>query len=687
LGGTNIVGGFYFGNSNTLVGATALFTNAAAMYIGSQGIASNGISISTFALNNGSTLGATADWIGMVPLTLNVGTSSIKTADLDGTIHNITLSNAVVGPGGFNLIGGGTLTLDGTNTYTGGTTISNGTLVLGPSGALASSPITVGSGATFDVSQAPGFILGSGKTIAGVGTVSGAFAADGGSTISPAGIGAQGTLHFSSSLSVSNASFNMELGNDPSGVSNPNDQVAVAGDFNAAGTNTIAITPVGSLGIGTYKLITFTGNFNGGLTNLICAAGMVTNHAGEIDLVVTQVRPVENLTWKGDGSANLWDTGVSSNWFNGVGMDRFYTGDTNNFTDSTTNFVVNISGVVTPAPTAVVLVNAANDYTFQGNGDISGTTGLTKTNSGKLTILNNNDYTGVTTLGGGTLSVTNLAIGGVSSPIGAAGSAAANLVFNGGALEYLGSNVTIDRSMTLEASGGSLSITNGSTLTLSGSLTGPGILTKIGNGQLSLATSSDYSGGTTINAGTVRAAQGSGATITSLGSGTLTLNGGASSATFLFGGDGETLNNTLGIVGTNNFIANNGNDTINALTGTGTVYLNGASGNILSLHAIDMSAFGGTFSLNTLPVLRFFPSTGTSDDASGATFDLGINGGIVYNRDGGTYRLGAVTGGTTSVLRGSQNSGSAATTYIVGGNNQNAAYNGNITAGAGGVGA
>ncbi len=712
-GGTNIISGIQFGaivttitsvtnvdiNNVTNITSTTnytgtpgvvYFTNAATIYVGSAGISSNGSVTINALLNTGGKFISSTDWTNTAPITLNGGTFVAQ--DAAGTAHTIYSLGVLRGSGVLNKTGGGTMTLAGTNTYTGVTSISAGTLALavdpsGSVGSLASSTaINVSNNATFDVSGLSGvggFVLGSAKTIAGVGSVTGTFTAGSGANISPAGVGAQGTLTFAGGLMANSANFNLELTTDTTGTILSNDLVNVVGDLNLSGANNVVVTPVGSLGIGTYRLIKYSGNLIGSVANLTCTAGTLTNPTGEIDLVVTSVRASANLVWRGDGAANLWDTATSSNWLNGVGLDRFYTGDTTIFNDTATNFVVNLSGLMSPAATAVVTVNAVNNYTFAGTGDITGTTGLTKTNSGNLTLLTLNDYTGVTTINGGTLSVSNLANGGSSSPIGAAGNASANLVLNGGMLAYLGANVTIDRGATFQANGGTFNVASNVTLTLSGTLTGSGALIENGLGQVTLTGGNNYSGGTVINGGSLRANPAA-----TIGTNSLTLVGGTNAATFTFAGDSQVLANPLNVVGTNNYLTMNGNDTMSAATGTGTVYLNGASGNILTLQAIDSSAFNGTFSLNTLSALRINPSSGTTLNASGATFDLGAGSGVLNNKVGGVYSLGALASSGSSVqLRGSTSSGSAATTYIIGGNNRSTTYSGMIATGAGGTGA
>ena len=84
----------------------------------------------------------------------------------------------------------------------------------------------------------------------------------------------------------------------------------------------------------------------------------------------------------------------------------------------------------------VVSNTTAKHYTFTGSGGIGGTGGLTKTNSGLLTLLATNSYTGPTVIGGGVLELQNGATSGSASPIGAASSDPANLVFYGTTLRY-----------------------------------------------------------------------------------------------------------------------------------------------------------------------------------------------------------------------------------------------------------
>jgi T5SS/PEP-CTERM-associated repeat protein/autotransporter-associated beta strand protein len=92
-------------------------------------------------------------------------------ADRTGTVAAV-LSDAT-NRGTLEKQGDGLLTLSGKNVYKGSTTIAAGTLALSSTGSLASSPIDVKSGATFDVSAKNGYSVALGKTLTGSGTIVG----------------------------------------------------------------------------------------------------------------------------------------------------------------------------------------------------------------------------------------------------------------------------------------------------------------------------------------------------------------------------------------------------------------------------------------------------------------------------------------------------------------------------------
>ena len=114
--------------------------------------------------------------------------------------------------------------------------------------------------------------------------------------------------------------------------------------------------------------------------------------------------------------------------------------------------------------------NNTGTGTFTGliqDGALVGGTALTKTGTGTIYLNNQNTYSGATNLNGGILAVTTLANFGSNSGIGTGNAAAGNaasLIFNGGTLQYTGSNsiqlqatqtpsIAINRLFTLAGNG------------------------------------------------------------------------------------------------------------------------------------------------------------------------------------------------------------------------------------------
>ncbi len=128
---------------------------------------------------------------------------------------------------------------------------------------------------------------------------------------------------------------------------------------------------------------------------------------------------------------------------------------------------------------------------------------LTKTNSDTLTILTTNNYTGVTTISGGVLSIAQIANGSSASAIGAASSDQANLVITNATLEYTGPNASTVRGATIGGTA-DFDIASTNSLAIDGSIVGSGGLTTVGPGTLILADANSYGGPTTLNNGVLQ---------------------------------------------------------------------------------------------------------------------------------------------------------------------------------------
>ena len=112
-----------------------------------------------------------------------------------------------------------------------------------------------------------------------------------------------------------------------------------------------------------------------------------------------------------------------------------------------------------------------------------------------------NTYSGGTVLAGGVL---DFAAG--SLPF---STAAPNIYFSGGALRWvMGNTEDVSAGIALLATGQTAVLdTNGNNVTFSSPLGGDGGLSKLGFGTLTLAAANGYSGGTTVDAGTLQLAR------------------------------------------------------------------------------------------------------------------------------------------------------------------------------------
>ena len=698
-GGTLVVEKLTLIKDNTLTNAyarMAMYGAGGAVYLGSGGLAANvGISNTAYLLilSNG-TLGAKADWSSTVALPLNGTNFTFKAADPAGVPHNITLNARLSGTAALTKLGGGTLTLGASNLYNGNTLINEGTLALGANASLSNSPnLLVAAGAVYDVSAGGGTNLLGSQSLGGSGTVVGALNALPGSAIRPGGLGVAGTLAFSNSLTAAGGVvLSFDLSDDPTGVTKTNDFLNLAGDLNLSGTNVLNINPLNSLHPGaTYKLLQYGGAFNGGLTNLLVSGnpGALANDPAAKTIsytVLTTLRSPTNVTWLGGLAGNTWDTQISSNWFNQgtAARDVFVTGDTVRFDSAgAANAFISVASSVAPAG---LVVDAAANYTVSGSGSIDGPGGLFKTNTGTLTLSTVNGYSGVTTLGGGVLSIPALANGGQPSPIGSASGVAANLVLQGGTtLDYTGATASSDRGATLVTNAATISVDNSAALlTDSGVWTGAGTLVKAGPGTLALAGANTYAGGTVVNGGVLQL-NNTASPSASFGSGGITNNDGT---TFRFG---------AAAIVDNPFTAN-GNVTMDinffgssvvmggSWSGAGTLnFINQTStGNTFTFggdNGGNMANFSGTINLGACSGFFRFNTGGTSYNTGSpnALFDLGTGAAVLHSRNGNvTISLGGLRGGPNTVVRGRTSSYTGPVTWSVGAKNLATTFAGTI---------
>ena len=423
---------------------------------------------STFNFNGGRLKAVTNAGNFMQGLTnafIKAGGAVVDTDGFNVAINQLLQDDANSTGGVITKIGAGILTLGGANTYTGAEAVMAGTLMV-TTDVANSTNVTVANGAGYGVVQAiPNAQVARNNVTfgtTGTSTVTLDLGNFGGNTTA-APLKVNGTLRLNGAVSV----------------------------------NIIDLLPE----VGTFPLIAYTGakagtgNFVlGTLPNGVVAT--LTDSGGVVSLVVTSVAlPYWNAT-----ASNIWDT-TTTNWINLVGgaPTTYKNGNPVLFNDAATGpggETVLLNSTVTPA--SVTFNNSTLAYSLSGTGKVSGTTGLLKQGSSTLNINTLNDYTGVTSFEGGNTVITTLSNGSAASAIGAAPPAPANLVFNGGSLEYTGASITTNRGFTVSGANSGLTIANN--LTVSGPIvSNGGSLIKGGAGNLTLTNPGNVIGIASVN--------------------------------------------------------------------------------------------------------------------------------------------------------------------------------------------
>ncbi|HEV7868143.1 MAG TPA: autotransporter-associated beta strand repeat-containing protein, partial [Chthoniobacteraceae bacterium] len=346
----------------------------------------------------------------------------------------------------------------------------------------------------------------------------------------------------------------------------------------------------------------------------------------------------------------------------GSSTDRLFTLGTNNPSlDASGSGPVNFTN---GGGIALSGFDAARTITFTGTnsggnslaatlGDNGGgITSVTKSGPGTWALNGLNTYSGATTITGGVLSVSSLGNGGAASGIGQSGSAASSLVIDGGTIRYTGAVTSTDRAIsvgtagaTLDASGtGAITFINPAgielvgldaarTLTLTGISTADNVLSaalpnngagatsliKNGPGTWALTSANTYSGGTTINGGTLKA------------------NNTAGSAT----GSGSVIVNNTGAIGgfgnVSGAVTLNDGGHIAPGDGVGTLTLGSLT---LSMGSVLDFEFNGTPANDRVTL-----STLNGLTINGGGFNLFTEGSTNKWTAPGTYNLVQFTGG------------------------------------------
>ena len=557
---------------------------------------------------------------------------------------------------GVRKTGAGTWTLLAENTYTGTTEVLGGRLNISTT-QTGGGEVSVGDGATL------GLKLGAtGETLAASTLTLGSFNG--------------GTLR-------------LDLG----GFANPTPALITTGAFLVNGTNVIHVAGTG-LSVGQFALIDYTGVIGGsGIGGLWLGQLPARVTANLLDDTVN-TRVLLNITafdvpkWTG-ALSNQWDindgTGTGTlNWREvNSGLETRYLqgggGTDSVLFDDTAGVPLDVNLTATLTPATVTVTTSTNAFVFGGAGKLSGSTSVIKNGSAKLTFaeLGLNDYTGATTINGGTLQIgdgSTLAAGRLGSGDVfinnsatlsfnrpdvllvanlISGSATSSILQQGtGDTTLSGNNSSFDGAITV--SGGTLTVGNANAL---GSAAG---LTTVNAGALLELGGFSVSENFKLNGGTLRNATGATATV----SGTVTLDGGG---TLSAEGAAVRLTISTAIEGTGGLTK----------AGTGTLVLTAdgfyTGGTIISNGVLQVGATGGAGTTGALP----------TGDIALAPVNAGDTATLTILRAGAVTFANNITSGgagTNAIIIGVNGAASPSGTVTFSGNNS---FTGNVTVNGG----
>lgn len=555
----------------------------------------------------------------------------------------------IAGTGTLFKQGAGTLLLGGTNSLTGNISLANGTIGVTSDGALGTGsliftggttlrtdavPVTLANAMTLNgqsniVTDGPGFTLngvlsGTGALVKGgagtlvlngansytggtalnAGTITvgnnaalgtGALVAAGGTTLAAGPATAQGPITLANSI-VTNGVLTIDLQGTTGDVSS-------AGILTVDGNDLVLAGPVsgaGSLAVTNFGRLSLNGsNSHSGGTSLSNAAIYV-------------------------GSDTALGTGALT-------VDVGVLGNSSGATRTLANAIQLVDEMIVLGPNDLVL-----------GGVISGAGQIGKHTTSTLVLNGANSFAGGIDLSGGTI------VAGTSSALGT-GSLSVENIGQATTLRAGANGLVIGNAISLDTAANLIVDSQAFGLTLSGAISGPGGLSKVGSGTLNLSRANSYSGGTALNAGTITVGNNA-----ALGTGALTM---ADGTTLAAGANGLSLANAVATAGVGTIDTGANTLTLSgvvsgagsiAKVGSGTLVLNGAN-----TYAGGTSLTAGTLRAGNNAAL----GTGALAMANGTTLQAGaanlaianavtLAGSNVVDVNGQVLTLGGVISGT-----------------------------------------
>lgn len=571
-------------------GAGTLTLAGTNTYGGSTSIAGGTLSISadgslggplSFLQLNGGTLQSTASLSSSRSVVLGSGGGAFSA----GLGTTLTLNGTIGGGGGLTTTGAGTVALAGTTAYTGATTINAGTLALTGGGTIerSSGVNLAGMGAVFDISASTGaqtiqdltgisgskIDLGANRLMvetAGASTFSGTIGGTGRLTMAGSGtLTLRGTNTYSGGTSVTSGtlsiSSNRSLGAQGYGITLDGGNLQTTAKLRSARRVTLGSNG-GTFSPALRARLDLTGSIDG-------AGGLTMAGPGVLGLA--GANSYQGGTTVNGGTLSIAADGNLGSASGGLTLNNGTLQATSSFASNRSITLGSGGGIFAPASGTALTLNGVIDG--------SAGFGLGMNGAGTLMLSAANTYTVGTTIGSGTLAL----IGNGSI----AQSSDLLLFTRGGAFDISGSNgnQTIQNltglgGTRIKLGANSLTLGTASLSNFSGVIDGSGGLVKQGSGTLMLTGQNTYSGGTTVNGGTLQVSSDA-----NLGNtfGALTLDGGTlqttakflSGRSLILGGGGGTISPDAGTTLTlNRPIAGTGGLT---MAGGGTLALKGAN--------------------------------------------------------------------------------------------------------------
>jgi fibronectin-binding autotransporter adhesin len=583
----------------------------------------------------------------------NLGTSTVvNNAILRVNRTNaLTMSNGISGSGTFEQVGSGVTSLSGANTYTGTTTISAGTLSIGAATTTGTLNVagTIINNSVLQFNRTNAAVQGTDFTASAI-TGTGSVVQAGTSTVT---LNVANTYSGNTTISGANGILIAAI-TDALGDSATSDIIFAGGrrlvlDAGVTISNDVTIgTNSGESGRGMIESSGGSPTLSGNITinNGSASGGHFAGGAGVLNLtgVITSSVPVTQrlgtVTYSGggtgftnmsvSGTAVLAATnGLATTATVDIGTSTVGTLDLAGFNQTLVGITkgVNAATIGNSSTTTDSVLTTTGTSIYAGviqNVVGAGTQKVSLTvNGGSLTLSGANTYTGDTTVTAGTLQL-------------GSGTTTGSLAITSAISVASGATFAVNRSNI---------VTQGTTFSSAG-ITGAGNFAQMGTGTTVLNVANNYSGTTTVSAGTLQVGNGTSGSLTGTGAVTVasaaTLSGSGSIAGATTINSGGFLTPGVGTPSTSNSSMTFGS------SGTALELADGAA-MLLSITSSTKIDSGYDFNVaDALTYLNTLTSNGTDFSSSAYTTNW-MTAESTYDSiklTAGTFKLGTTAGGT-----------------------------------------